>query len=255
MFELRNAAFRYRDFEALRIDALEFSAGQFATIAGPNGAGKSTLLAVLSGLLTPSSGCCLFEGRAAHEWPRREFARKVAVVRQEESTAFPFTAEEVVAMGRMPHRTGVYETAADKAAIDAALAATGAAAFRRREFRTLSGGERQRVLLAGALAQEPEVLLLDEPATHLDIHHQLSLHQLLRDLSRRGVLVIAVTHDLNLAAAYADRLVILENGVVRADGRAAEVGGSDVVGKVFDVPVEVHWRESGRPWLIFGDAR
>jgi iron complex transport system ATP-binding protein len=253
LFEVREAGVRHGTVDVLRSVTLSFHVGEFVAIAGPNGAGKSTLLWLLAGLSTPSFGACLLDGRPAHKWNRREFARRVSAVTQTEPTAFPFTAEEVVYMGRMPHRTGMYETAEDRAAVDRALASTEADAFRGRDFRTLSGGERQRIVLASALAQEPEVLLLDEPSTHLDLHHQLSLYQLLRDLSRKGLLVIAVTHDLNLAAAYATRLLLLDQGEVRADGTPAAVFDSRMIEEVFRVRVELHHRASGQPWMVYGE--
>ncbi len=253
LFEIRGASMRFGAAEVLRAASLDLHAGEFVAIAGPNGAGKSTLLSVIAGLLAPSSGQCLFLEQEAHRWSRREFARRVAMMTQVEPTDFPFTAAEVVYMGRMPHATGIYETPADHAAVAKALEETGAEAFRDRDFRTLSGGEKQRVLISSALAQETAVLLLDEPTNHLDLQHQLSLYRLLRDLSRDGMLVVAVTHDLNLAAAYASRLLLLDQGRIRADGTPGEVLGSGLVGEIFQVPVEVYRRQSGQPWLAYGE--
>jgi iron complex transport system ATP-binding protein len=253
LFQVRDAGVRYGASEVLRSACLRLHRGEFVAIAGPNGAGKSTLLSLIAGLSAPSSGECLFLDREAHRWNRRDFARRVAVVLQTEPTAFPFTAEEVVYMGRMPHSTGLYETAEDHAAVAMALAETGTEAFRTRDFRTLSGGEKQRVLLASALAQKPEVLLLDEPSTHLDLQHQLSLHRLLRELSGKGLLVVAVTHDLNLAAAYAQRIVLMNHGRIHADGPPAEVLGPALLEDIFRVRVDVHQRPSGQPWLIYGE--
>jgi iron complex transport system ATP-binding protein len=253
LFDLKEARVSYGTTEALCPATLSFHAGEFVAIAGPNGAGKSTLLSLLAGLAEPTSGVCLFDSRPVHRWNRRDFARRVAVVLQAEPTAFPFTAEEIVYMGRMPHRVGIQETAEDDAAVAKALAATDAAAFRHRDFRTLSGGEKQRVLLASALAQTPEVLLLDEPATHLDLHHQISLHRQLRSLSRSGLLIVAVTHDLNLAAAYADRLVLLHSGRIHSDGSPSDVLVSRTVEEVFQVQAELHHRASGQPWLVYGE--
>jgi iron complex transport system ATP-binding protein len=253
LFEIRNAGVRYGTAEVLCSASLRLDRGEFIAIAGPNGAGKSTLLSVVAGLKTPSSGQCLFLGTETHRWDRREFAGRVAVVLQAEPTAFPFTVEQVVYMGRMPHSTGLYETEADHAAVSRALAATDTELFRHRDFRTLSGGERQRVLLASALAQEPEVLLLDEPSNHLDLQHQLSLHKLMRELSGRGLLVVAVTHDLNLAAAYAARIVLMNDGRICADGPPAQVLKPDTIEQIFRVHVQVHQRTSGQPWLVYGE--
>jgi iron complex transport system ATP-binding protein len=253
LFSLADATVRYGSVEVLRVATLKLDAGEFVALSGPNGAGKSTLLSLLAGLAAPSSGTCLLAGHPAHEWNRRDFARRVAVVRQAEPAAFPFTAEEVIYMGRMPHRAGMQETAHDHAAVCKAMAATGVELFRNRDFRTLSGGEKQRVLLASALAQEPEVLLLDEPSAHLDLHHQLSLHKLLRDLRGNGLLIVAVTHDLNLAAAYADRLVVLDKGRIRADGAPGVVLDSRLIEEVFRIRVELHFRTSGQPWMVYGE--
>lgn len=253
LFEIRNAGVRYGAAEVLRSASLQLHRGEFVAIAGPNGAGKTTLLSLLAGLAPPSSGDCLFLGREAHRWNRREFARRVALVVQTEPTAFPFTAEEVVYMGRMPHSTGLFESAEDDAAVAGAMEATGTRVLRARDFRTLSGGEKQRVILASALAQQPDVLLLDEPSNHLDLQHQLSLHGLLRDLSRTGLLIVSVTHDLNLVAAYAGRLVLMHEGRIRADGPPAEILDPGTVQQVFQVRAEVHRRPSGQPWLVYGE--
>ena len=252
LFRLENATVRYGSVEVLHSVSLTLHRSEFVAIAGPNGAGKSTLLSLIAGLTSPTSGACHFMNRRAAEWPRRDFARRVAVVPQTEPSEFPFTAEEVVYMGRMPHRTGMYETQADHTAVTNALAAAGMMSFRLRDFRTLSGGEKQRILLASALAQQPQVLLLDEPASHLDLQHQVSLHELLRDLSRQGLLVVAITHDLNLAGAYADRLVLMHQGRIRAQGIPVEVLRSELIEEVFQVRVELHHRPSGQPWMLYG---
>ena len=253
VYALEGAGVRLDGADVLQSVSLAFEPGEFVAIGGPNGAGKSTLISLLAGLRTPTSGRCLFHGRDAYAWQRREFARKVAVVTQGERAAFPFTTADVIYMGRMPHRVGFGESAEDDAAVERALGATGMAAFRDREFRTLSGGEQQRGFIASALAQSSEVLLLDEPATYLDLRHQLSLYQLFRELSRKGMLVIAVTHDLNLAGAFVDRLVLLSGGRVCADGSPAEVLRRELISEIFETAVEVHHTPAGRPWVIYGE--
>jgi len=253
LFTLDQASVRYGSAEVLKPLSLEMRAGEFIAIAGPNGAGKSTLLSLLAGLTAPTSGTCCLLGRKAHQWKRRDFARRVAVVQQADRPEFPFSAGEVVYMGRMPHQKGMHETAEDHAAVNQALQATGMSAFRDRDVATLSGGERQRILLAAALAQEPEVLLLDEPATHLDLQHQVELQRLLAQLSGKGLLIVCVTHDLNLAAAYASRIILLQEGRLRADGAPAQVLRSPLLQEVFQVQVELHHRPSGQPWLLYGD--
>lgn len=253
LIELRGASVRYGHAEVLSAATLNLFRSEFVAIAGPNGAGKSTLLNVMAGLLRPSEGECLFLRRTVAEWNRRDFAKRVAVVQQIESGAFPFLASEIIHMGRAPHSNGFYESAGDEEATARAVAMAGVEQFLDRDFRTLSGGERQRVLLASALAQQPEVLLLDEPANHLDLKHQLALHHLLRKLSETGLLVVSVTHDLNLAAAYAGRMIVLKSGRIVADGHPARIIGPDLVKTVFGVQPEIHIRPGGQPWLVYGE--
>jgi len=252
LFELQNVTMRYGTAEVLRSVSVTLNSGEFVAVAGPNGAGKSTLVSVVAGLRAPSTGICRFMGRETKSWNRRQFASRVAVILQESGVNFPFTAEDVVYMGRMPHRSGLYETRDDKAAVEKALEQTETAEFRHREFRTLSGGEKQRVLLASALAQSPEVLLLDEPSAHLDLYHQVQLYRLLHVLSRGGLLVVAVTHDLNVALGKADRLLLMQHGQIRADGPPAEVLQPDLIEEVYSVPVEVHRNPSGKLWISYG---
>jgi len=252
LYELEHVGMRYGTAHVLRSVSLSLNAGEFVAIAGPNGAGKSTLVSILAGLRTPSTGYCRFMGRETKSWNRRDFARRVAIILQENGANFPFTAEDVVYMGRMPHGSGLYETDEDRAAVRSALEQTGTAEFRHREFRTLSGGEKQRVLLASALAQSPEVLLLDEPSAHLDIYHQVQLYRLLHDLTRRGLLVLAVTHDLNVALGKADRLLLMHHGEIRADGDPSEIVQPDLMQDVYAVPVDVHRSASGKPWITYG---
>jgi iron complex transport system ATP-binding protein len=252
LFELKDVGMRYGTTDVLRSVSLSLNAGEFVAIAGPNGAGKSTLVSILAGLRAPSNGRCRFMGRETKNWNRREFARRVAIILQESGANFPFTAEDIVYMGRMPHRSGLYETAEDRAAVEQALEQTGTTEFRDREFRTLSGGEKQRVLLASALAQSPEVLLLDEPSAHLDIYHQVQLYRLLHELTRRGLLVVAVTHDLNVALAKADRLLLMHHGEIRADGTPSEIVQPDLMRDVYSVAIDVHHGASGKPWITYG---
>lgn len=252
LFELRGVGMRYGSVDVLQSVDLGFRPGEFVAVGGPNGAGKSTLLSILAGLTTPSSGSCRLLGRDAYTWNRKDFSRRVAVVLQENSANFPFTAEDIVYMGRLPHGSGLYETKHDHDAVERALEQTETTAFRHREFRTLSGGEKQRVLIASALAQSPEVLLLDEPSAHLDIYHQVHLYQLLRRLSERGLLVIAVTHDLNVALSNADRLVLLHRGRVRVDGDLPHVVRAELMEEIFAVPVELHRTAAGKPWITYG---
>lgn len=252
LFDIRGLTFRYGERRAVDGVDLEIRPAEMLGIVGPNGAGKSTLMGVLAGVRSPYEGACLFDGRQIVEWNRRALARRVAFIPQSLRLEFPFTAEQVVFMGRTPHCRGLFETAADRAAVERALELTDAAQFAERPFGELSGGERQRVVLASALAQEPEALLLDEPTTFLDLKHQLALYGLLRNLARQGKAVVAVTHDLNLAATYSDRLVVMACGQKVADGPPSEVLRAEMVRRVFGAEVEVIQTASGRPWAVYG---
>lgn len=251
VYELRGATVRYDHVEALRAATFTLERGEFVAIAGPNGAGKSTLLAVMAGLRTQFEGQCLFEGRDVRGWKRREFASKVSVVPQSVRVEFPFTAEQVVLMGRTPFADTTFESEEDVAAVAQAMRRTGTAEFRHRDFRTLSGGERQRVILASALAQTPDVLLLDEPTTYLDLEHQISLYRLLRELSAAGMLVVSITHDLNLASTFAGRVIVLERGRVVADGTPEAVLTREMLRQVFHVDAPVETGPAGRPWIHY----
>jgi iron complex transport system ATP-binding protein len=159
----------------------------------------------------------------------------------------------VVLMGRTPYAGGLFESPEDWAAVERAMELTDTLEFRARDFRALSGGERQRVVLASALAQEPRALLLDEPTTFLDLQHQLTIYELLRRLSRDGLLVIAVTHDLNLAAAYSDRVVALKKGRVAADADPCKALTKEKIREVFGVEAEWLARPNGKAWIAYGD--
>ncbi|MGM1060490.1 ABC transporter ATP-binding protein [Saccharothrix sp. Mg75] len=220
--------------------------GEVHGIVGPNGSGKSTALRCVYRALAPSGGAVLLDGRDIAGQRVADTARRLAALTQDSHVEFDFTAAEVVAMGRLPHRTGREEDA--RVAADA-LSRVDAAHLAHRSFLTLSGGERQRVLIARALAQRPEVLVLDEPTNHLDISHQLAVLGLVRGL---GVTVLAVLHDLNLAAAHCDRLHVLAEGRVVRSGTPAEVLTPDLLAEVFRVRAHVvPHPTSGVPQLLF----
>jgi iron complex transport system ATP-binding protein len=252
LFDLRDAGVRYGAFEALRGVSVRFGRGEFVAIAGPNGAGKSTLLGVMAGLRSHYTGECFFDRVEVRRWERRAFARRVSVVPQSVRIEFPFTAEQVVLMGRTPHADSMFESDADAAHVARAMELTGTTAFCARDFRSLSGGERQRVILASALAQTPEALLLDEPTTWLDLEHQISLYRLLRNLSREGMLVVTITHDLNLASSYSDRVVVLHSGELVRDGTPADVFHPETMNQVFRVDTLIQPGPDGRPWIHYG---
>ena len=251
LFELENTAMRYNGAPVLEVSALDFQAGQMVSMVGPNGAGKSTLLGIMAGLREHYTGQCLYEGREVRSWPRKQFARTVSFVPQSLRLEFPFTAEQVVLMGRTPHCDGLFETPEDHQAAEHAMEITDSLAFRSRDFRSLSGGERQRVVLASALAQQPKVLLLDEPTTFLDIKHQLAIQRLLKSLCGDGLLAISATHDLNLAAAYSSRIVVLHKGHVVADAEPAEALIPETIRSVFEVEAALLTDAGGKPWISY----
>lgn len=214
--------------------------GTITAVLGPNGSGKSTLLRLLVGTLTPESGTVQIAGRPLVEWPRRALARRLAVLRQSEEIPFPITCRELVALGRYPYLGNWRrETPVDVAAIEGAMERCDVSALADRAVQTLSGGERQRVRLARALAQEPELLFLDEPTVALDIHHEMAIFELLRVLAGRGVTVLVVTHNLNLAARYADQLVLLHRGQVARAGGAHCVLQRELIERVYGWPVAI----------------
>jgi iron complex transport system ATP-binding protein len=248
MLELRGVAFAYGDRAVLGGVSLILRPGRVVGLLGPNGAGKSTLVRLAAGLLRPGRGSVLLDGRDVTAWPRREVARRVAFLPQEGVMPPAFTGQEIVLMGRTPHLGWLAaEGRADFAAVERAMRMADAAAFADRRVGELSGGERQRLLLARALAQEPAVLLLDEPTVHLDLGHQLAMLELVVDLARtRDLAVLAVYHDLNLAAQSCDELLLLRDGRIAAQGPPDEVLRSPVVPAVYGVGLELVRRASGR---------
>jgi iron complex transport system ATP-binding protein len=245
-FTYRRAAHRVEagaEHHVLRDVVLEVDRGDLVGVLGPNGSGKTTLLRLLGGVLAPASGSVTLEDRPLAEWSRREIARRVAFVPQETTAPFDFTVLDIVLMGRFPH-LGAFalEGPEDLAIARRALEATGTAPFEDRRFSTLSGGEKQRVVIAGALAQGPALLLLDEPTASLDLGHQIEVQSLLRRLNAdSGVTMVLSTHDLNLAAALCRRLVLLKDGQVVAAGPTEEVLTPDTVRELYHVEAEVVW--------------
>jgi len=214
--------------------------GEMIGLLGPNGSGKTTFVKLLSGVLRPAQGRILLAGRDLSAWGRRAIARRVAVVPQELQVSFAFTVEQMVALGRTPFvRLFGTHSSRDREIVHAAMHSAEVEAVAGRIFHELSGGERQRVLLAMALAQQPHLLLLDEPTSHLDIKYQIEVLDLVRRLNREtGVTVVAAMHDLNLAARYFPRLLLFQRGIV-ADGGPAEVLEPRLLQSVYGIVVQV----------------
>jgi len=240
------------------VDRVAFGApaGGLTGLLGPNGAGKSTVLRLVAGVLPADAGSTELDGTDLLGLGRRERARRVAFVEQEVAADVELTVREAVLLGRTPHGS-VWSgtTAQDRAIAAAALAEAGSTELADRALPTLSGGERQRVHLARALAQEPDLLLLDEPTNHLDVHAQLELLALLRRLTARGVTAVAALHDLNLAAAACDHLVLMDGGRVVTEGSVEAVLRPEVLEPVYRVRCHVLTHPTtGRPVLTFDPA-
>jgi iron complex transport system ATP-binding protein len=239
--EVRDLTCRYGPLTALRALSLRIGAGEFVGVLGPNGSGKSTLVKAMSRALRPADGSVLLGGADIWRMGPRAVAQQVAVVPQELPPAFEFRALEVVLMGRSPHLSRLAaEGAEDVRLAREAMEATDTWRFAERPITRLSGGERQRVTLARALAQEPKALLLDEPTSHLDLGYQADLLTRLEIMNReRGTTLVAVLHDLNLAAAFCRRLLLLAEGTIVADGTPEEVLTSEGLRQIYRVETTV----------------
>jgi iron complex transport system ATP-binding protein len=252
MLEARAITVGYEGTPVLREISLAAAPGRFLGLVGPNGSGKSTLVRALSRVLPPQQGQVLLDGRDLYRLPAREVARRLAVVAQDNAVHFDFLVRDVVLMGRAPHlsRFGV-EGSADYAIARDCMAATNTLAFADRPITALSGGERQRCMIARALAQQPQVLLLDEPTAHLDISYQIEILDLARRLTaEKGLATLVVLHDLNLASQYCDQLVLVAEGRVVAAGTPAEVVTEEHIRHAYGAEVQVRLHPAtGRPYV------
>lgn len=231
----------YGAVEVLHDISFEMYEGDFYGIIGPNGSGKSTLLKTLTGILEPWRGEVRIFGEEIRNLSAKEIARRVAVIPQDVSVLFPFTVYEIVAMGRHPHlRRFQREGKADRDVIRKSMEYTDTFYLQERPIDELSGGERQRVIIARALAQEPEILFLDEPTSHLDINHQIEIFDLLSQLnSERGTTIFAISHDLNICAEYCKELVLLNEGRIYAKGGPEEIIKKENIKEVYSADVTV----------------
>jgi iron complex transport system ATP-binding protein len=241
LLKVDNVSFRYGEQWVLRGIDFTVEKGDFLGIIGPNGSGKTTLLRVIDGILAPQEGAVRLEGTEIGKLRREALARSVAVVPQYSALAFPFSVEEVVLMGRAPHLgRWRFEGDEDNRIARKAMEMTDTLGLAARDMESLSGGERQRVLIARALAQEPRLMLLDEPTAFLDIRHQVDFFDRIRLLNRdRGLTVIAVTHDINLAAHYCDRIILLKDGRIGAAGPVDTVITEENIRKAYETRVMV----------------
>ncbi len=241
ILQMEHVNFSYQSPPLLYDVSLRIRAGEMVGLLGPNGSGKSTLLRLLSGVLRPQKGKVLLQGRTLQDWGRRGTAQRIAVVPQELVMPYAFTVEHMVSLGRTPFVTTFFGTRSkqDELIVRDALEAAGISELADRVFNNLSGGERQRVMIAMALAQQPLVLLLDEPTSHLDIKYQIETLEFVQRLNREhNVTIVAAIHDLNLAARYFPRLLLFLRGIV-ADAGPAEVLEPGLLSRVYDIEVQV----------------
>jgi iron complex transport system ATP-binding protein len=254
-------SFAYGGRDVLKSISLDLRGGDIVGVLGPNGSGKTTLMRCLLGLLTPRSGRVLLDDRDIAGFDRRAFARRVAAVLQDMPTDFPLRVGELVLLGRLPHLPAGglgFETPADFAAAESALRACGVGDLAQRSIHEISGGELRRVFIARALCQQTSILLLDEPTGGLDLRHQLEILDVLRAQARAGVAVLVVLHDLNLAAALCDRVILLQDGAAVATGPPQEVFTRNVLASVYGVEVMLVSTPDGKylvPAGISGSTR
>ena len=248
---IENVAWHAGGRPVLSTVSLDIHEREVAVVMGRNGAGKSTLLDIVAGLRQPTGGDVRLNDRSVADWDPRERARLVAHLPQAVRPDLPFLAGELVLMGRYPHTDRWFESEQDRLAVERAMRRTDCWDVQDRLVRTLSGGERQRVLLAACLAQAPQLLLLDEPSTHLDIDQQLHCFSLLREESERGAACLAVTHDLNLALRYATRLIVLAQGRVALDAPVEEAVRAPNWLTLFSPCLALSTTPSGRPWVSY----
>jgi len=241
MIELRSISFRYQKDWVLRDLSFLIEKGEFVGVIGPNGSGKSTLLKILSSVLIAQKGEIFYEGVPLKKMNRNDLAKKIAVVPQETHLLFPFKALEIVLMGRAPYlRHLLFERTIDLEIAKKAMEWTETLQFSERSIDELSGGERKRVFIARALAQEPEVILLDEPTSNLDIHHQLDFLELILHLNQeRGLTIVMASHDINIASEFCDRLILLQQGRIYKMGPPQEVVIKDNIETVYGCEIWV----------------
>lgn len=239
--ELRNIDFSYNRTgrDSFRLDKVSLSVekGEFITIIGPNGSGKSTLLKIISGFLKPSYGSVFINDDSISSYSAAQLARKIAFVPQKNNFTFQYSISEVILMGRNPHLNFLgFENESDRKIVNDAIDLLGLTQLKNKGINEVSGGEAQRAFIARALAQQTEIILLDEPNSHLDIHHQLSIFDLLRKMNKdKELTVIAVSHDLNLSGHYSNRVIMMNEGRIFLDDKRNKVLTKENIQKVFNV--------------------
>jgi iron complex transport system ATP-binding protein len=250
--ETNNLTFAYKDKPILDGVSLLVERGEMIGIIGPNGSGKTTLLKIFSAVLR-GQGVVTLHGKAIETYGKRQLSRLAAVVPQESHVNFPYTVAEIVLMGRASHHSPLaFERETDLKVVQTSMDLTDTLALADRYLHELSGGEKQRVIIARALAQEPKILLLDEPSAFLDLKHQLEIFELMRQLNReRGLTIVAALHDVNLAALFFPRLIMLCDGRIYRDGKPGEVLTEETIREVYGIRVRIERDPiDGRPQLF-----
>ncbi|MBQ3410459.1 MAG: ABC transporter ATP-binding protein, partial [Bacillus sp. (in: Bacteria)] len=238
--EIKNVTFSYDNVtNRLKSVSSEIEIGKITTIIGPNGCGKSTLLSVISRNHAPSSGEVILEGKAIGEYKPKEFARKLAVVHQQNEAPADITVEKLISFGRMPYKNIFSpQTDEDREAIERALVCTNLQSKRDKPIYALSGGERQRVWIAMTLAQNTPMLFLDEPTTYLDIYYQLEILELVKELNEvHGLTIVMVLHDINQAIRYSDHIIVMKDGEIITKGNPNDVITEEMVKAIYGVDV------------------
>jgi iron complex transport system ATP-binding protein len=253
ILEAREITVRYRLGAPAALDGVScrVASSDLVAVVGPNGSGKTTLVRALLGLVPVERGSVSVEGRSVGDWARRELAQTVGVVSQQEESIYRLTVAEVVMLGRYAH-LGPLATprASDREAVETALQRCDITALADRPVDSLSGGEWKRVRIARALAQQPRVLILDEPTASLDVRHEMELLELVGELADSGLAALVITHELNLAARFARRIVLLDRGRVVVEGKPADVIDEPTLSRVFQWPVAVTTWADGSPQVI-----
>ena len=247
--KIKDVEFGYSNMPVLQNVNIELAESEILGVVGPNGAGKSTLLRCIDRILIPQKGCIMLDGRDIREISRMELARKIGYVPQDGSQIFPATVFDTVLMGRRPH-LGWRSSERDTEKVLETLKMLNIEDLAMRDVNELSGGQQQKVFIARALTQEPELLLLDEPTSNLDIRHQLEVMEIVKRVVReRGISAIMAIHDLNLASRYADRIIMMNGGRVYAEGEPSSVLNAENIRHVYGVEAELSSHD-GRPYIV-----
>lgn len=252
LISLEGLNWSYGEHEILRSITQEISEGCFTSILGPNGSGKTTMLRLMMRILDPDRNAVRLQGKDIHEYRRKDLARRIGSVPQQTDTSYPYSVYEMVMMGRYPHKRRLESLNwRDHEVVRSSLKTTDVCHLRRHGIHEISGGELQRVVIARALAQEPEILALDEPTSHLDPHHQLAILGLLRRLvTEQGISIICVLHDLNSAMRFSDQVMLLNHGRIVHAGTPEAALTADHIHEVYGINVKIQTLDDGTPYII-----